>query len=57
MLVLNKVDLLPNDSAFLSDERDAGDGTMVSAATRRGLDELLLRVDSLLTQVMVMPVG
>ena len=57
LLVLNKVDLLPNDSAFLSDERDAGDGTMVSAATRRGLDELLLSVDRLLTQVMVMPVG
>ena len=57
LLVLNKVDLLPNDSAFLSDERDAGDGTMVSAATRRGLDELLLRVDRLLTQLMVMPVG
>jgi hypothetical protein len=30
---------------------------MVSAATRQGLDELLARVDQLLTQVMVMPVG
>ena len=57
LLVLNKADLLPNDSAFLSNEGDAGEGTVVSAATRRGLDELLVRVNSLLTQVMVMPVG
>ncbi len=57
LLVFNKMDLLPNDSAFLSNEGDAGEGTVVSAATRRGLDELLVRVNSLLTQVMVMPVG
>ena len=57
LLVFNKADLLPNDSAFLSNEGDAGEGTVVSAATRRGLDELLVRVNSLLTQVMVMPVG
>lgn len=57
LLVLNKADLLPNDSAFLSNEGDAGEGTVVSAATRRGLDELLVRVNSLLTQVMVMTVG
>ena len=57
LLVFNKADLLPNDSAFLSNEGDAGEGTVVSAATRRGLDELLVRVNSLLNQVMVMPVG
>ena len=57
LLVFNKADLLPDDSAVLSNERDAGDGIMVSAVTRQGLDELLERVDSLLTQVMVIPVG
>ena len=57
LLVLNKADLLPDDSAVLSNERDAEEGIMVSAVTRRGLDELLSRVDSLLTQVMVIPVG
>ena len=55
--VFNKMDLLPDDSALLNNEDDAGEGTMVSAATRQGLDELLARVDHLLTQVMVMPVG
>ena len=57
LLVLNKMDLLPDDSAVLSNERDAEEGSMVSAATRQGLDELLSRVDHLLTQVMVIPVG
>ena len=55
--VFNKMDLLPDDSALLNNDDDAGEGTMVSAATRQGLDELLARVDHLLTQVMVMPVG
>ena len=57
LLVFNKLDLLPDDSELLSNEDDDGEGTMVSAATRQGLDELLARVDHLLTQVMVMPVG
>ena len=57
LLVFNKMDLLPDDSALLSNEGDDGEGIMVSAATRRGLDELLVRVDHLLTKVMVMPVG
>ena len=57
LLVFNKMDLLPDDSELLSNERDDGEGTMVSAVTRQGLDELLARVDHLLNQVMVMPVG
>ena len=57
LLVLNKADLLPDDSAVLSNECDAEEGIMVSAVTRQGLDELLVRVDSLLTEVMVIPVG
>ena len=57
LLVLNKMDLLPDDAAVLSNERDAEEGIMVSAVTRQGLDELLSRVDSLLTEVMVIPVG
>ena len=57
LLVLNKADLLPDDSALLNNEGDDGEGIMVSAATRQGLDELLVHVDRLLNQVMVMPVG
>ncbi len=57
LLVFNKLDLLPDDSELLNNEGDDGEGTMVSAVTRQGLDELLARVDHLLTQVMVMPVG
>ncbi len=57
LLVYNKLDLLPDDSELLNNEDDDGEGTMVSAVTRQGLDELLARVDHLLTQVMVMPVG
>ena len=57
LLVFNKMDLLPDDSELLNNEDDDGEGTMVSAVTRQGLDELLARVDHLLTQVMVMPVG
>ena len=56
LLVFNKMDLLPDDSALLNNEDDDGEGTMVSAVTRQGLDELLARVDHLLHQVMVMPV-
>ena len=57
LLVFNKLDLLPDDSELLNNEDGDGEGTMVSAVTRQGLDELLTRVDHLLTQVMVMPVG
>ena len=57
LLVFNKLDLLPDDSELLNNGSDDGEGTMVSAVTRQGLDELLARVDHLLTQVMVMPVG
>ena len=57
LLVFNKLDLLSDDSELLDNNDDDGEGTMVSAVTRQGLDELLARVDHLLTQVMVMPVG
>ena len=57
LLVFNKLDLLSDDSELLNNEDDDGEGTMVSAVTRQGLDELLTRVDHLLNQVMVIPVG
>ena len=57
LLVFNKMDLLPDDSALLSNESDDEEGIMVSAATRQRLDELLARVGHLLTKVMVIPVG
>ena len=57
LLVFNKMDLLPDGSELLNNEDDDGEGTMVSAVTRQGLDELLARVDHLLNHVMVMPVG
>ena len=56
LLVFNKLDLLSDDSELLNNDDD-GEGTMVSAVNRQGLDELLARVDHLLHQVMVMPVG